>query len=75
MRSSIGTPTASNSSGSQPEPSPSVSRPPASTSSVAACLASTTGLRIGAAITAVPSRSVGEAAATKASQVSGSATG
>ena len=46
---------ASNSSRSQPAPSPRVSRPPESTSSVATCLAATTGWRSGRTSTLVPS--------------------
>ena len=74
-RCSHGTPSASNSSRSQPTPRPSSTRPPESWSSVASSFASTSGLRWGTMRMQVPSRMVGAAAAAKASQISGSGMG
>ena len=54
-RESNGVINASNSSASQPAPTPSTTRPPARRSRLATCLASSTGLRWGSTSTAVPS--------------------
>jgi hypothetical protein len=67
-------PTFLNSGSLQPAPSPSVSRPPETRSTVAACFATTKGLRIGSTITDVPRRTREVFAATKASVTSGSST-
>ena len=66
---------ASNSSSSQPTPMPSSTRPPESWSRVATSLARVTGLRCGRIRMPVPSRMVVVAAATNASQISGSGIG
>ncbi len=55
-RAAIGTPDPVNSSASQPEPMPRSSRPPDSTSTVAACLASSSGEANGWLTIATPSR-------------------
>ena len=67
-----GTPSASNSSRDHPMPMPNVNRPPDSLSSVAACLASSTGLCSGSSSTPVAMRIVEVAAATKLSPIIGS---
>ena len=67
-----GTPSAANSSADQPIPTPSVSRPPDSTSSVAACLAVTTGLCSGSSSTPVASPILVVTAAAKLRPSSGS---
>ena len=67
-----GTPSASNSSFSQPTPTPRCTRPPDSTSSVATSLAVISGLRCVAIRMPVPSCSVVECAAAQVSQISGS---
>ncbi len=74
-RSAKGTPMASNSSSSHPTPMPSSTRPPESWSRVATSLARVTGLRCGRIRIPVPRRMVLVAAATKASQMSGSGIG
>ncbi len=74
-RRSQGTPSASNSSCSQPTPRPNSKRPPDSWSRVASSFASTKGLRWGTIRMQVPKRSFGAAAAANASQMSGSGTG
>ena len=67
-RDSNGVARAANSSASQPAPTPSTTRPPASRSRLATCLARTTGWRCGSTSTAVPSstRSVTAAAIDRA---------
>ena len=65
-------PTAAYSSGSSPTPTPSCTRPPDSTSSVATDLASTAGWCSGTITTLVPSWMVDVCDATKASQINGS---
>ena len=67
-----GTPIASNSSLSQPMPTPSSSRPPVMKSRVAVSLARTRGLRCGSTMTPVRKRSRVVSAATWASQIKGS---
>ena len=74
-RRSNGTPTASNSSFSQPTPMPSSMRPPLRKSMVATCLASTSGLRCGRISTPVMNLSRVVAAATQVIQISGSGIG
>ena len=71
-RRSNGTPSASNSSRDQPMPMPSVSLPPLSVSSVAACLATSTGLCSGSSSTPVAIRMVEVAAAAKLNPINGS---
>ena len=73
-RPASGTPTATSSSGSHPLPSPTVTRPPLSTSSEAKALASSTGAENGAQTVAVPSPIRRVQAATKASGTTGSST-
>ena len=63
-----------NSSGSQPLPMPRSSRPPDSTSTVAACLASSSGDANGWQTVATPSRIEDVAAARNPSETSGSST-
>ena len=71
-RRSNGTPSASNSSRDHPMPTPSVNRPPHNVSSVAACLATTTGLCSGSSSTPVARRIDEVAAAAKLNPIIGS---
>ena len=71
-RSGNETPMTSNSSSSHPMPTPSTTRPPDRTSSVATSLARTTGLRWGRIRMPVPRRRVVVWAPTQVSQTSGS---
>ena len=68
-------PSASNSSLSQPTPTPRLTRPPDMESSVPSDLANTTGLRWGRIKMPVPNRRVVVAVATHVSQISGSGSG
>ena len=74
-RSWKGTPRSSNSSRSHPLATPTIRRPPDSTSMVASALASAIGSRYGSTITEAPSRTCRVSAATQASVAGGSRTG